>query len=160
MLSQALLHATSRQGSTGSGGAEAAVEIQSSGQAFSCSIVFCCCFSTPNNFSLKVYVLQGAANANRFLREGDLGTEGDPSTGGDGWMLAMGPVESSRDGEQWTRSRVHSRSPVRYKNMRGQKKDQRWATYSTGPRSTQEPRLETQTPPDQAGAGYPGAELK
>lgn len=101
MLSQVLLHATSRQGSTGSRGAEAAVEIQPSGQAFSCSIVFCCCFSTPNNFfSLKVYVFQGAANANRFLGEGDLGTKGDPSTGGDGWMLAMGPVESYRDGEQ------------------------------------------------------------
>lgn len=52
---------------------------QSSGQAFSCLVdIF------PNNCSLQCYVFQGAANANRFLREGGPGPKCGCSPGSGG----------------------------------------------------------------------------
>lgn len=71
---------------------------RSSGQAFSCSIVACCWFSIPNDFSLKAYVFQGAANANRSLKEGDLGSKHDPGMGSDGcWQ--WGPLRGTGSNE-------------------------------------------------------------
>lgn len=126
------------------------MKCQSSDQASSCSTVFCTGFPTSNNFTLQFYVFQGAANANRFPREGVPGAKCGCSAGSDGCQQ-WGPLRPPD-----MRSSVHPGSPLRW----GQRGDQRKTTYSTYSKFTQESRLETQTPPAQTGTGYPEAELK